>query len=282
MTVTVRIFLTILTSLVATATIAEDKFRVCADPLHPPYSQKDTSGFENKIAELFADKLGQTVEYYWFSQRIGFIRNTLRAKIADSEQYKCDVVMGVPANYELVVTSQPYYHSTYVMLIAKGRGFDEITSPEQLAKVDGERLDKMRIAMFDRGPGTTWLQQNGLLEQGIPYQTMTGDSENNVAMLIDKDLRAKKIDMVILWGPMAGYVISNAPENSYIAMPMQSKPGLKHDFSIAMGVRFGDHKRKDQLNQLITENADAINKIITEYNIPLLPIPEQKPEQDDD
>ncbi len=282
MTVTVRIFLTILTSLVATATIAEDKFRVCADPLHPPYSQKDASGFENKIAELFADKLGQTVEYYWFSQRIGFIRNTLRAQLPDSEQYKCDVVMGVPANYELVVTTQPYYHSTYVMLIAKGRGFDEISSPEQLALLDDERLDKMRIAMFDRGPGTTWLQQNSLLEQGIPYQTMTGDSENNVAMLIDKDLRAKKIDMVILWGPMAGYVISNAPENSYIAMPMQSKPGLKYDFSIAMGVRFGDHKRKDQLNQLITENADAINKIITEYNIPLLPIPEQKPEQDDD
>lgn len=282
MSLSSRILFVVVSLFIANATVAEDKFRVCADPMHPPFSKKDGSGFENKIAELFATKLGQTVEYYWFSQRIGFIRNTLRAKLPNSEQYKCDVVMGVPANYELVVASQPYYHSTYVMLIAKGRGFDDITSPTQLSLADGERLDKMRIAMFDRGPGTAWLQQHGLLEQGIPYQTMTGDDENNVAMIIDKDMRANKIDMVIIWGPMAGYIISNAPENSYISMPMHSLPGTKYDFSIAMGVRYGDHKRKDQLNQLITDNAEAIAQIMAEYKFPLLPIPEQKPKEDDD
>lgn len=270
---TSRIFLLLIGLIFATTTVAEDKFRVCADPMHPPFSQKDGSGFENKIAQLFATKLGKTVEYYWFSQRIGFIRNTLRAKLANRESYKCDVVMGVPANYGLVTTTQPYYRSSYVMLLAKGRGLDAITSPAQLLMLDQERLNKIRIAMFDRGSGTDWLQKNGLLGNGIPYQTMTGDNKNNVAMTIDQDMRANKIDAVIIWGPMAGHIISNAPANSYTVMPMHSNNNTKYVFSIAMGVRHGDSKRKNQLNLLIAENTDAIAQILAEYKFPLLAIP---------
>lgn len=264
------------------SSFAEDKFKVCADPLHPPYSAKDKTGFENRIAELFAKELGQEVEYYWFPQRIGFIRNTLRAQLPDSDQYKCDVVMGLPTGYELAITTRPYYHSTYVMLIAKKRGWDDITNTRQFADIDDERLEKLRIAMFDRGPGTAWLQQNGLIENGIPYQTMSGDHENNTAMRIDKDIRAGKIDMVILWGPMAGYVISNSPKDSYTVLPMHSLPGMKFDFSISMGVRYGDKKRQALLNDLIEKNRGKIREILSEYNFPLLPIPKHIPKDDDD
>ena len=261
---------------------ADEKFKVCADPLHPPYSTKQLDGFENKIAELFAKQLGQTVEYTWFPARIGFIRNTLKAQIDDTEEYKCDVVMGVPAGYEMTLTTKPYYHSTYTLLIAKNRGWDDISSAEQLADLPLQRQQALRIAMFDRGPGTAWLQKIGLLDQGIPYQTMSGDSENNTAMQIEKDLKAGKIDMVILWGPMAGYVISQSPPDSYIAIPMTSSPGMKFDFSIAMGVRYGDKARQDTLNKLIDANFSQIQAILDEYHVPLLPIPKQAPRKDDD
>ena len=261
---------------------AEEKFRVCADPLNPPYSTKTGDGFENKIAELFAQKLGQGIEYTWFPDRIGFIRNTLNATIGDTEEYKCDVVMGVPAGYERTLTTKPYYHSTYMLLIAKNRGWDDITAADRLADLPLQRQEKLRIAMFDRGPGTAWLQKIGLLDQGIPYQMMTGDSENNVAMQIDKDLKAGKIDMVVLWGPMAGHVLSQSPEGSYTAIEMTSSPGMKFDFSIAMGVRFGDKARKEKLNRLIDENFDEIQRIIAGYKIPLLPIPKKEPREDDD
>ena len=195
---------------------AEEKFKVCADPLNPPYSTKNKDGFENKIAELFAQELGQKVEYTWFAQRIGFIRNTLTAPVnewdASGDEFKCDIVMGVPAGYDLTLTTAPYYKSTYVLLIAKGRGWDDIKDAAQLTELPLQRQEALKIAMFDRGPGTTWLQQNGLLDQGIPYQSMSGDSENNTAMQIDKDLKAKKIDMVILWGPMAAYVACTKPK----------------------------------------------------------------------
>jgi len=265
---------------------AEDKFRVCADPLNPPYSTKNEDGFENKIAELFAKELGQKVEYTWFPQRIGFIRNTLNAPLKDSDvesnEYKCDIIMGVPAGYDLTLTTSPYYQSTYVLLIAKGRGWDDITDATQLLKLPLQRQESLKIAMFDRGPGTTWMQKNGLLDQGIPYQSMSGDSENNVAMQIEKDLKAKKIDMVILWGPMAGYVAAQSPKNSYATIPMKSTPGMQFDFAMAMGVRNGDKARKEALDKLITAKANEIHAILAKYNFPLLPLPKQTVDKDND
>lgn len=256
------------------ASVAEEKFRVCADPFNPPYSDKEGQGFENKIAELFAKQLGQTLEYTWFPQRMGFIRNTLTAKLPHSEQYKCDVIMGVPAGYERTLTTQPYYQSAYALLIAKNRGWDDIQSSAQLAELDDPRRQKLRIAMFDRGPGTTWLHQNDLIDQGIPYQSMTGDPENNTATQIDKDIKAGKIDMAILWGPMAGYLISNSPTDSYTVIPMQSGPGMKFNFPIAMGVRYQDKSRKQLLNQLIDQKRTEIQALLSAYHIPLLPLPE--------
>ncbi len=264
---------------------AEDKFKVCADPLNPPYSTKNKDGFENKIAELFARELGQKVEYTWFAQRLGFIRNTLTASIddwaADSNEFKCDIVMGVPAGYDLTLTTTPYYKSTYVLLIAKGRGWDDIKDSTQLTELPLQRQEALKIAMFDRGPGTAWLQKNGLLDQGISYQSMSGDSENNTAMQIEKDLKAKKIDMVILWGPMAAYVTAQSPKNSYVMIPMKSTPGIKFDFAMAMGVRNGDKARKAELDKLIAAKADKIQAIIASYNIPLLPMTKEVVRDDD-
>jgi quinoprotein dehydrogenase-associated probable ABC transporter substrate-binding protein len=267
------------------AAVAEEKFKVCADPLNPPYSTKNKDGFENKIAELFARELGQKVEYTWFAQRIGFIRNTLTASVNDwdavSEEFKCDIVMGVPAGYDLTLTTAPYYKSTYVLLIAKGRGWDDIKDADQLTRLPLQRQESLKIAMFDRGPGTAWLQKNGLLDQGISYQSMSGDSENNVAMQIDKDFKAKKIDMVILWGPMAAYVTAQSPKNSYTMIPMKSTPGMKFDFAMAMGVRNGDKARKAMLDRLIAAKSDRIQEIIAGYNIPLLPVSKELIKDDD-
>jgi len=261
---------------------AGEKFRVCADPLNPPYSSKALDGFENKIAALFAKQLNQELEYFWFPQRIGFIRNTLKSQIDNTEQYKCDVVMGLPVGFDFAKTTKPYYHSTYALVIAKGRGWDDITKPSQLSNLSLQREESLKIAMFDRGPGTTWLQSIGLLDQGIPYQTMTGDDKNNVAMQIEKDLKAGEIDMVVLWGPMAGYIASQNASDAYNIIPMKSTPGMKFDFSIAMGIRYGDNKRKELLEKLINSNKKEIQSIISEYNVPLLPIPQQIVREDND
>ena len=270
----------LLTSLTAPS-FAQDKFRVCADPLHPPYSTKQLDGYENRIAALFAEQLGQELEFTWFPERMGFIRNTLKAENDNGVGFKCDVVMGLPVGSDLADTTKAYLHSTYILLIAKGRGWDDIADAAQLINLPLQKQENLKIAMFDRGPGTSWLQKNGLLEQGVPYQSMTGDNKHNIAMQIEQDLRKGTIDMAILWGPVAAYVQSKNPAG-YIAIPMPSTADLKFDFSIAMAVRQGDKQRKLLLNDLISKNQDKINAIIAGYGIIMLPIAEPAAKKDKD
>ncbi len=256
-----------------------DPFKVCADPQNPPYSTKELTGYENKIAALFAQQLGQDLVFSWHPDRIGFIRNTLKAEL-EGGGYVCDVIIGLPTGSELAATTKPYLRSAYVLLIAQGRGWDDIEQPSQLASLPLQRQEQLKIAMFDRGPGTAWLQQTGLLQQGVPYQSMTGDKEHNVAMQIEQDLRQGVIDMVILWGPMAAYVQNQSPPSAYRALVMQSTPQIKFDFDISMAVRQNDPARKEALNQLIDRNRDNIQAIIASYGIISLPLTEAAPEQD--
>lgn len=245
-------------------------FKVCADPNNPPNSNAKGEGFENKIAEMFAKELGQKVEYTWFPQRLGFIRNTLKAKLPDSEEYKCDVVMGVPTGFELAATTKPYYRSSYALVYRKGQGLDDIKAPEDLDKLPVEQKKKLRIAMFDGAPGTTWLLNHQLIEQGIPYQTMTGDASVNTAQVLEKDFNEGKIDMVIVWGPIAGYLVAHNPSGILGMIPMKSEAGLKFDFPMSMGVRFPEKERKAQLEGLIDRNADKIQALLLEYKVPLI------------
>jgi quinoprotein dehydrogenase-associated probable ABC transporter substrate-binding protein len=250
------------------AATAGQAFKVCADPNNPPFSDDKGQGFENEIAELFAKELGQKLEYTWFPQRLGFIRNTLKAKQEDSEDYKCDVVMGVPQGYELAATTQPYYRSTYALVYAKGKGLDAIKSPADLDPLPADQKSKLRIAMFDGAPGTTWLLNHHLIEQGIPYQTMTADAKVNTALVLERDFKAGKIDMVIVWGPIAGYLAAKNPNLGMLAM--KSEPGLKFDFPMSMGVRFPDKERKERLDGLIKSKAGEIQAILRESKVPLV------------
>ncbi|GAB6046704.1 substrate-binding domain-containing protein [Methyloparacoccus murrellii] len=245
-------------------------FKVCADPNNPPLSVQDGSGYENRIAELLAAAQGLKLEYTWFPQRLGFIRNTLKAKVdEEAEAYKCDVVMGVPTGFELTATTRPYYRSTYVLVYRKGGALDALKRPEDIDHLPAETKSRLRIAMFDGAPGTTWLLNHGLIGQGIPYQTMTGDAAQNAAQILAKDFADGKIDMVIVWGPMSGYLVQQNP-GQLAVLPMLSQPGLKFDFPMSMGVRRPDKARQQQLDELIEKHAGEIQGILRSYGVPLV------------
>lgn len=259
-------------------------FKVCADPASPPTSTREGTGYENKIAELFAKELGLPVEYTWFPQRIGFIRNTLRDNNNPEGVYKCDIVMGVPSNFELSATTKPYYRSTWAMVYVKGRGLDEVKKPEDLAKLPEEVKKTLRIGLFDRSPVAEWVARNDLMDYMRPYQMMTGDARDYPGRIIEEDLVQDKINVTFVWGPIAGYFAKQVKDHEVVVLPMQPEPGLKFDYAIAMGVRFGEKAWKDQINQLIDAKQQEINAILTEYGVPLLPLEQagEEGEGDDD
>lgn len=249
---------------------AKKVLRVCEDPNNLPLSHRNLDGFENKIAELFGRELGWPVEYTWFPQRMGFIRNTLRAKDANSDRYKCDLVMGVPAGYELAATTKPYYRSTYAMVFIKGRGLDSVQTPDDLLKLDKDKLRSLKFGVFGQSPPVDWLLKHGLLDQAVPYQKQTGDPESYPGEMIDKDLVSGKIDVAFAWGPIAGYFGKKVTTPPLAVVPFKPGPDIKFDFGIAMGVRHGERDFKNQIEQLIEKNRGKIQAILAEYGVPQL------------
>ncbi|WP_296945485.1 quinoprotein dehydrogenase-associated putative ABC transporter substrate-binding protein [uncultured Massilia sp.] len=244
--------------------------RVCQDPNNLPFSNRAQAGFENRIAALFAEELGWKLETTWFPQRIGFIRNTLRAREADTDRFKCDLVTGVPAGFDMAATTHPYYHSSYAMVYVKGRGLDDVRDLDDLAALDPARRRTLRLGVFTASPVTDWLLQNRLMEQVAWYQIQSGDAEQYPGEIIERDLAGGKIDVAFVWGPIAGYFARQVRSVPIVAVPLASRPGLKLDFEIAMAVRHPDKAFRQRIDQLIAANQDRIDAILAQYGVPLL------------
>jgi mxaJ protein len=248
---------------------ARTALRVCQDPNNLPFSNLKGEGIENRIADLFGKALGLPVTYYSFPQRLAFIRNTLRFKLP-GEDYPCDIVIGVPAGYDQVSVTKPYYRSTYALVVAKGKGFDEVKSADDFLKLDAAKLKALRIGIYDRSPASEWLSKHQLIDQGVPYQIMNADPQQYPGEIIEKDLAAGKLDAAIVWGPIAGYFAQRVKTPMLMVVPLKSEPGVKFDFQMAMGVRYGEREWKQQIEGLIESKRPEITAILKEYGVPLV------------
>jgi mxaJ protein len=242
-------------------------FRPCIDPNNLPFSNEQGEGFENKIANLFAKQLGVPVQSYASPQRMNFVRNTLRYRLPGSD-FRCDILMGVPVGYDQTSTTAPYYRSTYVLVFPKGKGLDAVKSGGDLftAFADGKR--KPVIGIYDRSPASIWLVKHGWEEQARPYRMMSADPEQYPGEIIGKDLAQGTIDAAVVWGPIGGYFAKRL--GSLAVVPLRSEPGVKFDYEMAMGVRYGERDWKAVVEKLISDNRPAITAILREYNVPLI------------
>jgi quinoprotein dehydrogenase-associated probable ABC transporter substrate-binding protein len=244
-------------------------FRPCIDPSNLPFANTQGEGLENRIAELFAKKLALPVQSYAFPQRMNFIRNTLRYRLP-GEAYRCDIVMSVPAGYDQASATIPYYRSTYMLVYARGKGLDEVRSADDLDRVPPAARSRLTIAAYDRSPGATWLARHGWESQVRIYPILSPDPEQYPGEIVEKDLAQGKIDAAIVWGPIAGYFARRVRNVELVLIPLKSEPGVKFDYEIAMGVRYGEPEWKQTVERLITDNRAAITQILREYDVPLV------------
>lgn len=244
--------------------------KVCQDPNNMPFSNLKGEGIENRIAEVFGQALGIPVSYYSFPQRLAFIRNTLRYKLP-GQDFRCDIVMGVPVGYDQGVSvTKPYYRSTYAIVFAKSGPLAGLAEAENVS-VDGvAALKGKRIGVHDRSPASAWLAKHGLVEEGVPYKTMDANPDAYPGAVIERDLAEGKLDAAIVWGPVAGYFAKKVTQPQLAIRPLQSEPGVRFDYEMAMGVRYGEREWKQQVESLIDSQRPAIEAILREYNVPLV------------
>jgi quinoprotein dehydrogenase-associated probable ABC transporter substrate-binding protein len=234
-------------------------------------SNDQGEGYENKIAQALARDLGRRIEFTFFPQRMGFVRNTLRQRDESTQQFKCDVIIGVPKGFELTATTRPYMRSTYALLLESREEFARLQTPEDLLTLPPAQRKKLRIGVFGRSPGADWLLRNELLDHAVFYAPQSGDPAVSPADVIEHDLAAGKIDMAIVWGPMAGFLVGrHAQSPAWRALPFKPDPTIKFDYEISMGVRFGEKEWKDTLDQWISMHEREVQAILAGYQVPLL------------
>lgn len=239
-------------------------FRVCADPNNLPFSNRKQEGFENKIAALLAYELGREVVYTWWPQRRGFIRNTLNAGL-------CDVVMGVPSTYDPVLTTQPYYRSTYVFVYPQHAGY-EITS------FDDPLLRRLKIGVhligdeYVNSPPAHALSAKGIVTNVVGYSIFGDYTEDSPPSRIVTAVAAGEVDMAIVWGPIAGYFAQKQPVPlALVPVPENAaSPSLPFVYSISLGVRRKESELKATLDDLLTRKSAEIRQILEEYGVPLV------------
>ena len=231
-----------------------EPLRVCAEPDNLPFSRSDESGFENRIARVLAGELGAELRYVWAPQRRAFVRKTFG-------EGACDAWMGVPAGFERMLTTKPYYRSAYVFIYGK----------RELRSFDQPGLRRLRIGVQLPGddlaatpPGHA-LALRGAVERVVGF-TVYG--ERPAGERIVEAIAAGKLDAAVVWGPAAGFFAHAKQLQVSIARPPAELASLPFEFSIAVGVRKGERALRDRLDEALVARRKDIEKILDDYSVP--------------
>jgi len=244
------------------------ELRVCADPNNLPFSNRREEGFENRLAELIATELDSRVRYTWWPQRRGFIRNTLAAG-------KCDLVMGTTFGAERVLTTTPYYRSTYVFVSRKDRHLT-VTS------LDDPALRTLQIGVqlvgddYANSPPVHALSRRGITGNLVGFSVFGDYSQENPPARIIDAVISRDVDLAVAWGPLAGYFAKRSPVPLEIVpvSPAVDPPGLRFTFDISLAVRPDDVALKEQLEGILQRKKSDVDRILKDYGVPLVPVPE--------
>lgn len=239
--------------------VTQDVLRVCSDPANMPFSERKGDGFESKIAEIVADELKVKLRYYWLTQGPGFVRNTLGTGL-------CDLIIGTSGG-EIIQPTNPYYRSAYVLVSRKGALPD-------FKSLDDPRLKDKQIGIIAGTPPYNRLSDLKLTGDKThpytPYAFGPDRKHQTVAAQVIADLAEKKIDVAILWGPAAGWLAkqSGVPMD---VVPLLNEPGRPPmTFRVSMGVRHNENDWKRTLNTVLRKRKADIDKVLRDYDVPLL------------
>jgi quinoprotein dehydrogenase-associated probable ABC transporter substrate-binding protein len=236
--------------------VDRSELKVCADPNNLPFSDEKKEGFENKIADLMGSELGLKVDYAWFPQVIGFVRNTLRAHL-------CDLVMGTVAGDEIMQTTNPYYFTTYVMFYRSDKGLaaDSVQDP---------RLASLRLGVVGGTPPADLLARYDLMAHTKPYALTVDTRVESPTHDMVQDVVDGTVDVGFLWGPIAGYYRKH-DALPLTLVPLKSEPGAaRMEYHIAMGVRANEPEWRRRINTVILKRQPEITAILRDYGVPLL------------
>lgn len=235
------------------------KLVVCADPGNMPLSDVNQAGYQNKIAEVIAKKLGAGLEYFWrpYLER-GLTRETFDTNM-------CDVLLDLPAVYEPALTTIPIYKSTYAIVYRSDRGF-------AFKDFDDPKLKGLKIGVFQTSSIRQVMNKKGL----APYLKLKTLSHNadlhpeNQPWRQVQEVLDGTLDVAAVWGPFAGWLKTLKGEPITLQPVNLWEDIVPMEYELAAGVRKTDAKLKYLLDLALENSKAEIEKILTDYGVPLV------------
>lgn len=232
---------------------------VCADPGNMPLSDINQAGYQNKIAEVIAKKLGAGLEYFWrpYLER-GLTRETFDTNM-------CDVLLDLPAVYEPALTTIPIYKSTYSIVYRSDRGFT-------FKDFDDPKLKGLKIGVFQTSSIRQVMNKKGL----APYLKLKTLSHNadlhpeNQPWRQVQEVLDDTLDVAAVWGPFAGWLKTMKGEPITIQPVNLWEDIVPMEYELAAGVRKTDAKLKYLLDLALEDSKAEIEKVLTDYGVPLV------------
>lgn len=233
--------------------------RVCADPGNMPFSNNRGEGFEQKIAEVIAESLGTSVQYYYRpTMERGLTRQTLGAD-------NCDLMLDLPSDSEGVLSTSPLYRSTFVLASREDRHYD-------FKNLDDPRLKTLKVGVYQTSAVREALDDHDVRNNTVVHY-LTHDADLNpedapvhqVKQVVDGEL-----DVAAVWGPFAGYykAVKKAPLEIIPVNLMDDYNPL--EFDMTLGVRTRDKAFRDQVENAVRQNKDRIRTILVQFGVPLV------------
>jgi len=244
--------------------IPEHHLTACADPNNLPFSNRAGEGFENKLAEMIASDLHAKLDYVWWAQRRGYVRNTLG-------ETKCDFWPGIGSNVEMVATTRPYYRSSYMFVTRAGAHLAGLT-------LDDPRLTKLRIGVqmigddASNSPPAHALADREIIGNVRGYMLYGDYRKPNPPSEIVGAVERGDVDVALVWGPLAGYFAARSPVPLRVepVTPWFAEMQWPMQFDISVGVQKDNQKLLKQIDQVLDRRSGEIGKLLAQYHVPVV------------
>lgn len=236
----------------------------CADPNNLPFSNKAGEGFENKLAQMIASDLHAKLDYVWWAQRRGYVRNTLNER-------KCDFWPGIGSNVEMVATTRPYYRSSYMFVSRASENLKGLT-------LDDPRLRRLKIGVQMVGndatntPPAHALASRGIIANVHGYMLYGDYSKPNPPAEIVRAVERGDVDVALVWGPLAGYFAAQSPVPLRLepVTPWMADMEYPMQFDISVGVQNGNDALLKKIDGILARRAPEIKRLLNAYHVPLV------------
>ena len=202
-------------------------------------------GFENRIAELLAAETARAP-----CNTTGG-RSAAALCGAPLGADMCDVLIGVPADFERVSTTRPYYRSSYVFVTRAGDAVARLRQRRHPQRRIGVQLIGNDMARHARRPCADPRRRHRQCHRFHRFSATVPAAQRMVDAL-----DAGSIDAALVWGPQAGYFAR--PRSAPLQMRIASAPAGTPEpfaFDVALGVKRGNKALLAELDGALPRRA---------------------------